>query len=127
MSDLEGNALIVATYLYENKIIAPKDIVVAELRKSVGFLPDDFDTADSYLLENEFIVGTGGGEKGSRWLTSRGVDFVSSRLQERRTNSTQSEATSKRKWSREAKIALVIGVITIVLAIIAIVVSVTYH
>jgi hypothetical protein len=127
MSDLEGNALIVATYLYENKIIAPKDIVVAELRKKVGLSPDDFDTADSYLLENEFIVGTGGGEKGSRWLTSRGVDFVSSRLQERRTNSTQSEATSKRKWSREAKIALVIGVITIVLAIIAIVVSVTYH
>ena len=101
MSDLEGNALIVATYLYENKIIAPKDIVVAELRKKVGLSPDDFDTADSYLLENEFIVGTGGGEKGSRWLTSRGVDFVSSRLQERRTNSTQSEATSKRKWSRD--------------------------
>ena len=127
MSDLEEDALRVATYLYESKIIESKDIVVAELGQNVGLSPDDFEAADIYLLGKHYVDGTGGGDRGKRSLTALGVDFVSARLQERRTNPTQGEAESKRKWSRGEKIALVIGVITIVLAIIAIVVSVTYH
>ena len=51
---------------------------VQDIFDSVELLKEDFESADSYLLQQKYIEGTLGGMSGSRWLTGRGIDFYES-------------------------------------------------
>lgn len=41
----------------------------------MGLPEKEFDSADTYLVQQEYVECTMGGTAGSRWLTGRGVDF----------------------------------------------------
>jgi len=109
MADLEDDAVKIAKHLYKNKHIAANAIVAGDLRKAVKLSVVDFDHADHYLLSTKYCGGTMGGESGYRWLTPTGVDYVTTKLQ------------AKKRWSRGD----VIAIIGILIAIVAIVVSLT--
>ena len=74
-SKIIHNALKILSYLINNDAMAGRDIKLKEIFNSVGLPEKEFDSADTYLLQQEYVEGTMGGMDGSRWLTGSGVDF----------------------------------------------------
>ncbi len=79
MPDLEADALKIAKYMYEHKHTAGTRTIVSKLKEAVALSPQDFELADDYLNEAKYVDGTMGGDAG-RWLTSSGIQFVTSRM-----------------------------------------------
>ena len=67
MSDIVENALILLGILMEEGATGPKELTAGELRATSGLSPDEFDQADSFLLNGCYVEGTMGGDKGRRW------------------------------------------------------------
>ena len=55
--------------------MAGGDIRVQNIYDSVELSKEDFDSADTYLLQQKYVEGTMGGMAGGRWLTGSGIDF----------------------------------------------------
>jgi predicted nucleotide-binding protein len=74
-SKIINNAVKILGHLINNNAMAGGDIKLKEIFNSVGLPEKEFDSADTYLLQQKYVQGTMGGMDGSRWLTGRGVDF----------------------------------------------------
>lgn len=74
-SKIVNNAVKILGYLIDNDAMAGTDIKLQEIFDSLGLPEKEFDSADTYLLQQKYVEGTMGGMSGSRWLTGRGVDF----------------------------------------------------
>jgi hypothetical protein len=109
MPDLEDDAIKIAKYLYKNRHIVGNVIVVGELRKAGRISGGNFDLADHYLLSTKYCGGTMGGDRGYRWLTPAGVEYVTARL------------AAKKRWSKGD----IIAIVGVLITVIAIVVSLT--
>jgi len=69
-------ALKIISILVDNSMSGTgKTMTVSELMKATQLDETEFDAADNYLLAKKYVEGTGGGEKGSRWITAAGIDF----------------------------------------------------
>ncbi len=80
MSRITENALIILKYLVDNDKISGAGAVVGQLILSTGLTEQDFDSADSYLLEKKYVDATQGGKEGHRTITSQGIDFYEERM-----------------------------------------------
>jgi len=69
------NAVKILNYLIENDVMPGNDIRLKEIFDSLGLPEKEFDSADTYLLQQKYVEGTMGGMSGSRYLTARGIDF----------------------------------------------------
>lgn len=69
------NAVKILNYLIDNDAMAGGDIKVQDIYDSVDLPEKEFDSADTYLLQQKYVEGAMGGMDGSRWLTGRGVEF----------------------------------------------------
>jgi hypothetical protein len=65
--------------MYEHKHTPANPITVSKLKEAVALSPQDFEPADGYLNQAKYITGTMGGDSGRRWLTTSGIQFVTSR------------------------------------------------
>ena len=74
-SKIVKNALKILGYLIDINAMAGGGIKVRDLYNSVDLSDEEFDSADTYLLQQEYVEGTMGGMDGSRWLTGSGVEF----------------------------------------------------
>lgn len=74
-SKIMANAERILDVLINNNAVAGKDLVVRKIRELVKIESNDFDSADTYLLQAGYIDGTMGGEDGTRSVTGPGVDF----------------------------------------------------
>ncbi|NQT72317.1 MAG: toll/interleukin-1 receptor domain-containing protein [Chloroflexi bacterium] len=80
MAGIREDAATIAKLLYDLKCFKPASITVGELKESVELPANDFDVADSYLLQSNLVDGTHGGDRGHRSLNTAGVEFVESEL-----------------------------------------------
>ncbi|OGP82476.1 MAG: hypothetical protein A2Z08_03515 [Deltaproteobacteria bacterium RBG_16_54_11] len=69
------NAIKILKYLIDNNAMVGKSIKVKDIYDSVNLPREEFDSADTYLLQQKYVEGTLGGMDGSRWLTGAGVEF----------------------------------------------------
>ena len=69
------NAVRILAYLVEKDAIGARSIKVKEIFESVGLSESEFDSADTYLLEQKYVEGTMGGYEGIRWLTGQGIEY----------------------------------------------------
>ena len=74
-SKIVNNAVKILGYLIDNDAMMGGGIKLQEIFDSVGLPEKEFDSADTYLLQQKYVEGTMGGMAGSRWLTAIGVDF----------------------------------------------------
>lgn len=74
-SKIVNNAVKILDYLIDNDAMGDEDVELQEIFDSLGLPEKEFDSADTYLLQQTYVEGTMGGMAGSRWLTGRGVDF----------------------------------------------------
>ncbi len=88
-SDIQADALRIATYMYAHKFFGNRSTTRGELQHSFNMSTEDFEVADQYLLSAKIYDGTMGGEAGARWLTTEGVNFV-------RANSIAAENESRK-------------------------------
>lgn len=70
-----ANAVKIVDYLIENNAMYGNGAKVRDIFESLDLTNDDFDVADTYLLQQKYIDGTIGGMDGSRYLQSSGVNF----------------------------------------------------
>ena len=69
------NAVKILDYLIDNNAMAGKGAKVREIFESLDLSNEDFDIADTYLLQQKYVDGTMGGMDGSRYLQSSGINF----------------------------------------------------
>jgi len=60
MINVNDHAIMLLRYMLEKGLVATKSISRRELQVAVGISPNDFDSADKYLLQAGFIEGGGG-------------------------------------------------------------------
>ncbi|WP_291322296.1 hypothetical protein, partial [Desulfonatronospira sp.] len=64
-SKIANNALKILEHLIENNAMGGGDIKVQDIYNSVRLSESDFESADTYLLQQKYVEGTMGGMKGS--------------------------------------------------------------
>ena len=69
------NAVKILDYLIDNNAMAGKGAKVREIFESLDLSNEDFDIADTYLLQQKYVDGTMGGMDGNRYLQSSGINF----------------------------------------------------
>jgi len=69
------NAVKILDYLIDDNAMAGRGAKVKEIFDSLDLPKEDFDTADTYLLQQKYVDGTMGGMDGSRYLNGSGVEF----------------------------------------------------
>jgi predicted nucleotide-binding protein/sugar lactone lactonase YvrE len=74
-SKIINNAVKILDCLIDNGAMAGQDIKLQEVFDSLDLPENEFDSADTYLLQQKYVEGTMGGMAGSRCLTASGVDF----------------------------------------------------
>lgn len=74
-SKIIHNAVKILGYLIDNDAMSGNNIKLQDIFDFLGLLEKEFDSADTYLLQQRYVEGTMGGMTGNRWLTARGVDF----------------------------------------------------
>lgn len=95
MSDIAENALILLGILMEEGATGPKELTAGELRAKSGLSPDEFDQADSFLLNGRYIEGTMGGDKGRRWLMPDGINYYQTQMADRYPLSQMAKRAAK--------------------------------
>lgn len=75
MNKIIINAVKILGYLAENNAMGGKGVKVKDIFDTVGLTEADFDVADTYLLQQEYVDGTMGGMAGSRYLNGSGLEF----------------------------------------------------
>ncbi len=83
MNTFRDSAIFVLRCMLENGNTMEHSISYGELRELSALESQDFDKADTYLLQAKLVEGTGGGENGSRWLTAHGVEYVNAEMNKR--------------------------------------------
>ena len=76
------NAIKILDQLIDNNAMAGGGIKVQHIYDSVDIPKNEFDSADTYLLQQNYVKGTMGGMDGSRWLTGAGVEFYEENISE---------------------------------------------
>jgi len=74
-SKIVNNAVKLLGYLIDNDAMAGRGIKLQQIFDTVGLAEKEFDSTDTYLLQQKCVEGTIGGMAGSRWLTAGGVDY----------------------------------------------------
>jgi predicted nucleotide-binding protein len=74
-SKIVTNAVKILGYLIDNDAMAARGIKLQQIFDTMGLPEKEFDSADTYLLQQKYVDGTMGGMAGSRWLTPGGVDY----------------------------------------------------
>ena len=69
------NALKILDYLIDNNAMNGKGAKVRDIFESLDLSDEDFEVADTYLLQQKHVDGTMGGIDRSRYLQSSGVNF----------------------------------------------------
>ncbi|MFC1523646.1 TIR domain-containing protein [Thermodesulfobacteriota bacterium] len=69
------NAVKILGYLIENNAIAGGGVKGQNIFDSLDITAIEFDTADTYLLEQQYVDGSSGVMDGHRWVTGSGVEF----------------------------------------------------
>lgn len=114
MPSIQDDAFKIAKLMYERKHTGANYVTVSDLKKMAQLSADDFEAADSFLLESHYCDGTMGGDAGHRVLKAAGMTFVNANLLNA-TNSRKIETPlSKKEYmtdifishsSKDAKIA----------------------
>jgi hypothetical protein len=68
--------------MLDKGLVAPNGLSPRELRVAVGLSDNDFGNAENFLLQDHLLEG-GGGLDGIRWLTPRGVKFITEEMKHR--------------------------------------------
>jgi biotin operon repressor len=95
MSDIAENALILLGILMEEGATGSRQLTAGELCAKSGLSPDEFDQADSFLLNGRYVEGTMGGDKGRRWLTSDGINYYQTQIADRYPLSQMAKRAAK--------------------------------
>lgn len=101
------NAVKILNYLIEKDAMAGVDINVKDIYDSVSLPKKEFDSADTYLLQQKYIEGTMGGMDGSRWLTGDGVEFYETNISE--LESIPSDNSEGKNMANQRKVFVVHG------------------
>lgn len=101
------NAVKILNYLIDNDAMAGGDIKVKDIYDSVSLPEKEFDSADTYLLQQKYVEGTMGGMDGSRWLTGSGVEFYEENISE--MESILSKNVEENKMPNQRKVFVVHG------------------
>jgi DNA replication protein DnaD len=83
MNNLHDHVIMLLRYMLEKGIIATRGISPRKLRDEIGISDNDFDIADKYILQDHLVEGGGGGLDGIRWITSKGVQYITEELRHR--------------------------------------------
>lgn len=79
-SKVTSTALRILGFMVDNGLLSGKSMTVRGLIESTGIPEEEYDLADTYLLQQGYIKGTMGGKAGSRWLTGDGIEFYEDRV-----------------------------------------------
>jgi predicted nucleotide-binding protein len=93
-SKIMANAERILDVLICNNAVAGNDFVVRKIRELVNMEGDDFDSADTYLLQTGYVDATMGGDDGTRSVTGAGIEFYEALGSEESALSLQEEARS---------------------------------
>jgi hypothetical protein len=74
-SKIMANAERILEVLINNNAVAANPLIVGKIRELVNIEADDFDSADTYLLQARYVDGTMGGDHGTRSVTGAGIEF----------------------------------------------------
>ncbi len=74
---------------------------------SVNLPEREFDSADTYLLQQKYVEGTMGGMDGSRWLTGAGIEFYEENISE--IESILKKSAEDERMPNERKVFVVHG------------------
>jgi hypothetical protein len=83
MTNLHDHAIMLLRYMLDQGIVAPRSISPRDLRTAIGLDDNDFDNAENFALQGHLVEGGGGGLDGVRWLTPRGVQYVTEEIKNR--------------------------------------------
>ena len=81
-SKITINAVKIINYLIDNNAMPGKGIKLKDIYNIIYLPEEEFNSADNYLLQQNYVEGTMGGMNGSRWLTSAGIDFYERNISE---------------------------------------------
>lgn len=90
-SKIMNSAEKILEVLITNNAVAGKGLRVREITKLVKIGAEDFEAADTYLLQAGYIDGTMGGDEGTRSVTGVGVEFYETLAPAETSQETQSE------------------------------------
>ncbi len=76
MADVVENALHVAKVMLQKHYFGNNSVKVKTLKTLTNLTSEDFERADTYLLQGKYCSGTLGGNEGLRTLTVAGIDLV---------------------------------------------------
>ena len=74
-SKISKAALEILEVLIEANAVGGKTLKSKDILAVTGLPEELYDTADSFLLQQNYVEGTAGGLEGLRWLTGRGIEF----------------------------------------------------
>jgi DNA-binding MarR family transcriptional regulator len=95
MATVDENAFTILRLMHEKGITIGKGITCSELEALTGLDDDEFDQAETYLLHQKFLAGSGGGDRGKRYITPQGIDFVRWKMEARLPLSLEAERVLK--------------------------------
>jgi DNA-binding MarR family transcriptional regulator len=67
----------------ENDYTGMKAVRVGDILADLRLAEEDFEQADTYLLQSGYLEGTIGGVAGSRWMQPAGLDFLEQEMEKR--------------------------------------------
>lgn len=74
-SKIMNNAERILDVLMDRNAVAGNGLTVREIKELVKLEETDFDSADMYLLQSDYVEGTMGGDEGTRTVTAVGIEF----------------------------------------------------
>lgn len=101
------NAVKILNYLIDKNAMGGGNIKVRNIYDSVNLPEGEFDSADTYLLQQKYVEGTMGGMDGSRWLTGAGIEFYEENISE--IESILSKNAEDKTMPNERKVFVVHG------------------
>jgi hypothetical protein len=93
-SKIITNAERILDVLISNNALTGNDLVVRKIKELVKLEEQDFESADTYLLQTGYVDGTMGGDDGTRSVTGAGIKYYETLAPEETAQDLQSEIPS---------------------------------
>jgi|GEM_PF-1842341 len=104
MSSVHENALIILRILDSFGATFGSDVKGYEVKAKIGLSDEEYDQAETYLLNAGYIEGTMGGLEGRRWLTDTGIEYLAQAMQGRMLVNLHAERLARYMFNQGPRI-----------------------